>query len=50
VGGWGSSQCCQMAEIPAKKITQKGPEKKKSWPEEFAAKNWQNIFYVLLGK
>jgi hypothetical protein len=33
-----SKQCCQVAEIPAKKL--KRARKKKSWPKEFVAEFW----------
>jgi hypothetical protein len=42
--GWlGSSQCCQVAKIPAKKLERGRRKKKKSWPDEFVAKFWQNF-------
>jgi hypothetical protein len=35
----GIKQCCQVAEIPAKKL-KRGRRKKKSWPKEFVAEFW----------
>jgi hypothetical protein len=35
-------QCCQVAEISAKKL-KRGRGEKKSWPEEFVAEFWANF-------
>ncbi len=38
LNGPSPSQCCQVAEIPAKKL--KRGRRKKSWPKEFVAEFW----------
>jgi hypothetical protein len=35
------NQCCQITEIPAKKL--KRGRRKKSWPKEFVAEFWPNF-------